>query len=320
MILVDGVRYMIRAPSSENDLTEMVREHSKDIWGENSVYFDKKKLRTSAGIASIPDGYVIIFESPPQWYVVEVELSSHPIYQHIVPQVSKFALGVGNTGSQHEIANAVYRAIQQDNVLEAWVKNKVAPSEIYKFLMEIVSKPPVVAIIIDEKTKELEEACQQLPTKVHSVKVMELKTFQRYGCESIVHAHVFEPLYQIAGGTNSQVDENGAIVPPQGPKDFLEITVPSPSFRKFHLFNIPKGRRHFFPGYRIPFHLETDIGTIQTYVTSAPRGTEFGNPDAGVYVQSKLADWYRAHPKINVGNKIVVEVIEPMKRYGLKTA
>jgi len=47
MILIDGVKYELMKPENEEMLEEMVREHSKDIWGENSVYFDKKRLKNS---------------------------------------------------------------------------------------------------------------------------------------------------------------------------------------------------------------------------------------------------------------------------------
>ena len=113
MILIDGVRYVHLMPSNEDDLEQMAREHSKDIWGENSVYFDKRKLHTPAGIGSIPDGYVVVFGSPPQWFVVEVELSSHQLYEHIVPQISKFASGVSNAASQSQIVGAMEPVAQR---------------------------------------------------------------------------------------------------------------------------------------------------------------------------------------------------------------
>lgn len=82
--------------------------------------------------------------------------------------------------------------------------------------------------------------------------------------------------------------------------------------------------RHLFPGFRVPFDLETDIGTFPVRVldsgASVPvrqlrEGTQ--NPDAEIH---GLREWFEAHPQINVGDKLVVEVIEPMKRYRLKTA
>jgi hypothetical protein len=101
--------------------------------------------------------------------------------------------------------------------------------------------------------------------------------------------------------------------------DKLEIVISSDSFIKFHLFVIPPESRNLFPGYKIPFVLETDIGLIQTYVSSAKSGTPVGDLKAGRYFQSKLSNWYRAHTYIKVGDKVRITIIEPMKRYRLET-
>lgn len=87
--------------------------------------------------------------------------------------------------------------------------------------------------------------------------------------------------------------------------------------RKYALIPIPKEYRRFFPGYKVPFILETDIGEIRTKVTSAPRGTEYGDPDAGNYIQGGLKPWYNKHKDLKEGDKLIIEVIEPKKRYRL---
>ena len=85
MLLMDGVRYQEWGISNEDEVEQMVIEHAQDIFGENSIYFDKKqKLKSLAGVGSIPDGLVIMFGSLPQWHIIEVELSSHDPYAHIV--------------------------------------------------------------------------------------------------------------------------------------------------------------------------------------------------------------------------------------------
>ncbi len=109
MILLDEVKYSVQAPATEDILEAVIKEHSQEIWGENSYYFEKKKLRTSAGVASIPDGYVVVFGNTPRWYyVVEIELASHQLFEHIVPQISKFAASLTNTTSLREITDAMH--------------------------------------------------------------------------------------------------------------------------------------------------------------------------------------------------------------------
>ena len=57
----------------------------------------------------------------------------------------------------------------------------------------------------------------------------------------------------------------------------IEIRISSvEASRRYALFHIPKQYRRFFPGYKIPFYLETDIGTFRPCITSAPKGTPPG--------------------------------------------
>ncbi len=66
MLLIDGVRYEVWTPASEDEFEQIFKEHAEDIFGEKSIYLDiKHKLRSQAGIGSIPDGYVIIVGDQP---------------------------------------------------------------------------------------------------------------------------------------------------------------------------------------------------------------------------------------------------------------
>jgi len=85
----------------------------------------------------------------------------------------------------------------------------------------------------------------------------------------------------------------------------------------FHLFYVPKNFRTIFPGYKEPFILETDVGKIETYVSSAPAGTRIGDPEKGNYVQSGLQKFFKAHPELKKGDKLIIEILEPKKRYRL---
>jgi predicted small metal-binding protein len=196
MLLIDGVNYHEWTPRSEDEFEQTVKEHAKDIFGEQSIYPDiKHKLKTKSGIGSIPDGYVIIFGDEPQWHIVEVELSSHPLYEHIVPQVSKFINGIKNPPTQKDIVDALYQEIGSDEFLKLRLKKAIGTTETYKFLSDLISKPPLVTIIIEKHTEQLDEAVSAI---AHSqIKVVELQTFTREGVGLSVHAHLFEPLYKV---------------------------------------------------------------------------------------------------------------------------
>lgn len=193
-LLIDGVRYKLWTPKDEAALENIVKEHAKDIFGENSIYFDiKHKVKTKAGIGSIPDGYAIIFGDMPHWYIVEVELSSHPLFDHIVPQMTKFSAAINDLSTQRAIVDAMYSEIKSDAFKQALVQKQIGAREIHEFLSGLISSLPILVIVIEEKTKELEEVCSSLPLKT---KVVEIKTFEREGVGLGVHAHLFEPLWK----------------------------------------------------------------------------------------------------------------------------
>lgn len=193
MLLIDGVRYDEWTPATEDEFEQIVKGHAEDIFGEQSIYLDiKPKLKSKSGIGSIPDGYVVVFGDSPCWHVVEVELSSHPLYKHIIQQISKFANGIKNFNTQKEIVNAICEEIDRDDFLKLKVRKAIEPTETYRFLADLVSKAPVVTIIIEKHTEQLDEAISAL---AHSqIRVVEFRTFAREGVGLGVHAHQFEPL------------------------------------------------------------------------------------------------------------------------------
>jgi len=194
ILVIDGVKYEAWTPANEGEFVRMVEEHAKDIFGEESIYLEKHRLKTKSGIGSIPDGYVIIVGDQPQWHIVEVELSTHPLYEHIVPQISKFINGIKNPSTQRDIVDTLYREIDSDEFLRLRLKKAIGTTETYKFLSDLLSKSPVVTIIIEKHTEQLDEAVSALAHP--EIKVVELQTFAREDVGLPVHAHLFEPLYR----------------------------------------------------------------------------------------------------------------------------
>ena len=88
--------------------------------------------------------------------------------------------------------------------------------------------------------------------------------------------------------------------------------------RRWGLLTVPKRVRKFFPGYKVDFILESDIGKVVTRVTSAPKGTAVGNPHSGKYIQKNLRPWYEKHPELKDGDVLRIHALEPGKRYKLE--
>ena len=191
-LIVDSVEYRLWTSSKEEELEFFVEEHSNLIFGENSLYFSvKRKLKSLGGIGSIPDGYVLTLSEPYQWFIVEVELSSHPIFSHIVPQLNKFIQGIRDPDSRKNIVRTLYDEIMGDTIAEDYVRKQLGSGEIYRFISDTVDKPPVLVVVIDEKTRELEEACNGVP--IADKRVIEFKVFEGVDA-GIKNAFLFEPL------------------------------------------------------------------------------------------------------------------------------
>jgi len=192
IVLIDGVRYQLITPESEAWLEKTIQSNSKHIFGPDSFYFDiKKMIRSKAGVASIPDGYVIFFTPKPQWAIVEVELASHPVYDHVIPQLSKFNKGIADSSTRRKLVEILYDVFDDNEVLKARLKQKIKTGEVYKFISDLVSEKPLIVVAIDQKTEELNEAIDDIKGEVQ---VVEFKTFRREGISDDVNAFVFEPL------------------------------------------------------------------------------------------------------------------------------
>jgi len=282
-LLIDGVRYKLWTPKDEAALEDIVKEHAKDIFGEDSIYFDiKPTLRSQAGIGSKPDGYVIALNNTPQWYIVEVELSSHPLHEHIMPQMSRFSMAIENPNTQRLIVDATYRQVKENVSKKALVQEKIGTREIHEFLSDLISNLPILVVVIEEKTKQLEDVCAKLHL---DTKVVELKTFEREGVGLAVHGHVFEPLRQLG--------------------DFVQLELKD-YMMKYSRLHVPKANKDLFPDYGSTFELETNIGIIQT------RLEESGQMWTG------MSKWFHSHRELRAGQKVIIEVVEPKKRYRLK--
>jgi len=297
-----------------------------------------------------------------------VELSSHDLDKHIIEQVNRFVRALKNADNRKRVADDLEAKIRSNPMDEAFVKQEIGTKEIYKFISDLVSQPPKIVIIIENKDAKLIEAVDNL---IISPLVKEFKTFVREGAP-IVHAHLFEPLYeeevvdaiydksrngffckmgderhnlrlynaieiikhlrdehhidpedQTIDGWKREFQrqweeyEGKVSITEVKAGDILEIEQRAVSERKFAYFHLTKNNRRFFPGYKVDFMLETDIGDIKTRVTSAKAGTQNGDPDAGVNIQGGLKQWYSKHPEVTVGRKVRFECIEPYKKYKL---
>jgi len=220
MLLIDGVKYLEWTPKSEEEFEQIVSEHTSEIFGEQSIYLDRKqKLRSLSGIGSIPDGYVITFGDSSHWHIVEVELSSHPLHDHIVSQVGRFIGGIENLRTQNNLVNVIYDEIINDDFFKLRLRKSIGLVDIHRFLTGLISKPPMLTIIIEKASPELSEALKILRYP-QEIKVVEFQTFVREGIGLGVHAHLFEPLHKLVITPEPEISP---VTPPVSPYGKREI-------------------------------------------------------------------------------------------------
>jgi len=90
----------------------------------------------------------------------------------------------------------------------------------------------------------------------------------------------------------------------------------APSWSEYGLLPLNTEARTLLPGYRVPFQLNANGISFETYETSAPGGTRRGSRRAG-YVAKGMREFYRHNPGLKPGHVLVLEEIVPGKRYAL---
>jgi hypothetical protein len=193
IVLIDGVRYQLITPKSEAWLEQAIQSNCEHIFGSDSFYFDiKSKIKSKAGVVSIPDGYVIFFTpKKARWAIIEVELASHSIFNHVIPQLSKFNSGIEDSSARRKLVDILYDLFDDDEVLKARLKQKIKTGEVHKFISDLVSENPLIVVAIDQRTEELDEALRHIGAEVQ---VVEFKTFRREGLSDDINAYMFEPV------------------------------------------------------------------------------------------------------------------------------
>lgn len=192
MLIVDGIEYRPQKPKNEEELESFVVKYANRIFDEDTLYFPvKTKLTSLGGIGSIPDGYAVTLSEPHHWFIIEVELYSHKLFDHIISQTSRFVQGFKESGSRLEVAKALYKYVTSDPVAEASVRQKLNTGEIFRFFTETLEKPPILVVIIDEKTKDLQDAINDL--RLDDKRVIEFTIFERTDAH-IKNAVQFEPI------------------------------------------------------------------------------------------------------------------------------
>ena len=156
----ENKKYYEFAYPKEEDIEKDVIQNSQLFFGDKSLFIDAKRKIDSKFIgATIPDGFLFDFSEPdnPEFYIVEVELSSHDFFKHIFPQITKFFAFFKNQQSQSELIDKLFSTINSDNILKREFKKNIGEKEIYKSIKDIVENSQNILLVIDDEKDELPE-------------------------------------------------------------------------------------------------------------------------------------------------------------------
>jgi hypothetical protein len=148
-------------------------------------------MKTQIGIEARNDGVIIVADQN-KWYIIEIELAKHPLHEHIIPQITKFSIAYEEAKTRKKIIDTLYAEIRQDSI-KATTLQTPKIEDLHKILTDLIDIQPTIAIVIDQKTPELEHICKKLP---FSTQTIEFRTYTRENIGAGVHIHGFQPIFE----------------------------------------------------------------------------------------------------------------------------
>jgi len=176
---------------AENLYEDLIIKNAKLLFGERSIYINtKNKIESKSLGKTIPDG--ILFNladiNNAEFYLVEVELSSHDFYTHIFPQITKFFAFFKNQKSQDELIEKIFSIVNLDSGLNEEFKKHLGKKEIFKFIKDTVENSPNILLLMDNYKTELDEIKETYTdTWDKIVKILLVKQYKN-NLESIITA------------------------------------------------------------------------------------------------------------------------------------
>ncbi|MDD5779303.1 MAG: DUF5655 domain-containing protein, partial [Candidatus Thermoplasmatota archaeon] len=96
----------------------------------------------------------------PQFYLVEIELSSHDFYRHIFPQITKFFAFYQNTNSRNDLIEKIFSIVNKDEELKGKLRRLIGKKEIFKFIKDTIENSQNIILVLDNSKEELPEIFQ----------------------------------------------------------------------------------------------------------------------------------------------------------------
>lgn len=212
-IINEDKKYVEYIYKKESEFEKDIINNSKELFGKNTYYIDVKKLiKNEVSFGTIPDGYLLdcTYEREPRLYIVENELRSHSIKDHIAPQLTQFYFNY--KVNFQKIKGLVIKCLEKEKINIDGIAENAGYRNADDMLTHLIYNEELRVIIpIDEVTEELNSLKKMFRFNI------EIKQFKKYISDEQKELFVFETFHQEIEQINNLKTEpselNTVIVP-----------------------------------------------------------------------------------------------------------
>jgi hypothetical protein len=140
----------------EKKLQGILGTQANAIFGDDVVYIClSQRYSGQNNFIHIPNGFIIGLREP-IWCLVT--LGSVPGSLRLKNlRLNRFCSIIKNPSAQRKLVSTLLNEITQNTTLSDYIKNRIFPIEIQEYLLHLVSNPPQILSIIDERSNEIRE-------------------------------------------------------------------------------------------------------------------------------------------------------------------
>lgn len=156
----DDSKFVAKKFEREKELEDVVVGNSDLFFGKDTIYIDAKKKIGSLSLGkTIPDGFLFDLRdmTNPDFYLVEIELSSHDFLKHIFPQITRFFAFYNNRTRRAELVEKIFSIVNTTPPFKRRFKKYLGEKEVYKFIKDLVDDSQNILLLMDGDIPELPE-------------------------------------------------------------------------------------------------------------------------------------------------------------------
>ena len=166
MLIFKDTKFIKSPFDNEAELETVIIQNYEYLFGPNSFYLPKAKIKTADGGGTIPDGFAIDIEQR-KWFLVEAELMHHSVWNHIAPQITKQILASQQAFTRRTIVDLAVEQYKNDqSTKEKFDELNIAEINVRQVLGDILETDPIIGVPIDGVTNDLKDWARTLKYKV----------------------------------------------------------------------------------------------------------------------------------------------------------